>query len=365
MPSGSLEMRTITVRCGKCEACLLERQMMWRIRLNEEFRACESAIFFTLTYDQDHLPVFKHDPRLGAVMDDPLREEELLSFDLPSRSRLRTARMRQLYNRPVKRLGDVLFDGNIYYPTVCKRDVQLFLKRLRKRLEPFKVRYFICSEYGPETHRPHYHGIIFNYPYDRNLSKEKVIIEVEKALETAWKNGFVRADLCNGARCNYCAKYCVKPSDAVSIQSAPPFILCSRRPAIGAAYLDRHDRVDWHILKHSTEYVAPSFNKSNKLFKTKLPKYYVDRIFVDPTDRKVLSLYQRLKRLFRDDLEFADIFDIDDLRYIEEEQRQETERLLDMFENFDEYEKKAKSKEEQVHRLVRKAHKGGQRSKNV
>lgn len=402
MPSGVLENRKITVRCGKCEACLLDRQMMWRIRLNEEFAACDSAIFFTLTYDDEHLPY--HPEFDETILSAPITAEEIKQFSLPSKSRLRTYRLRRMYSRPVVRAfsdsfcdthyitfrrdcdvipGDpAVFGANsvnflsvrgltgLFHPisynsVVCKRDVQLFLKRLRKRLAPFRLRYFICSEYGPETSRPHYHGIIFNYPVNKALPKEKLLSEVESLLEATWQNGFVRADLCNGPRCNYCAKYCVKPSDALSVQRVPPFILCSRRPAIGAAYLERYDRVDWHIQQHSTEYVAPSFNKSNKPFKTKLPKYYVDRIFIDPSDRKVLSLYQRLKRLFGDDLEFADIFDIDDIRYIEEEQRQSTEEYLNFLEDTDKFFKEQAAKEEAVHRLTKKSHKGGKRSKNV
>ena len=374
MPSGVLENRKITVRCGKCEACFLDRQMMWRIRINEEFAACDSAIFFTLTYDDDHLPY--HRAFDEKDLDLPITSEEISLYGPCSRRRLRTYRLRELYKRTPMRLTHCFCEEDkalflmrhrfgIFNSVCYKRDVQLFLKRLRKKLQPHKIRYFICSEYGPTTSRPHYHGILFNYPVNKALPKEKLLSEVESLLEATWKNGFVRADLCNGPRCNYCAKYCVKPSDALSIQRVAPFILCSRRPAIGASYLERYDRVDWHIQQHSTEYIAPSFKKSNKPFKTKLPRYYVDKIFIDPTDRKCLSLYQRLQRLFGNDFEFADIFDIDDFRYIEEERRQSTEEYLKYLEDTDKYCKEKAAKEEAVHRLVHKAYKGGKRSKDV
>lgn len=43
------------------------------------------------------------------------------------------------------------------------RDVQLFLKRVRKATG-IRFRYFCCGEYGSKTFRPHYHMIIFGLP---------------------------------------------------------------------------------------------------------------------------------------------------------------------------------------------------------
>lgn len=39
-----------------------------------------------------------------------------------------------------------------------------WLKRLRKSIEPRKIRYYLVGEYGDVTHRPHYHAALFNYP---------------------------------------------------------------------------------------------------------------------------------------------------------------------------------------------------------
>lgn len=39
-------------------------------------------------------------------------------------------------------------DANLPKEGVCKRSAQLFMKRLRKSIEPLKVRYFLCGEYG-------------------------------------------------------------------------------------------------------------------------------------------------------------------------------------------------------------------------
>ena len=56
---------------------------------------------------------------------------------------------------------DQLPDGN----SLCPEDVTKFLKRLRKRIDPVKIRYFLCGEYGEgSTSRPHYHLILFGLP---------------------------------------------------------------------------------------------------------------------------------------------------------------------------------------------------------
>lgn len=106
-----------SVPCGKCIECLKDRQNSWKIRLSEEARDHKYVYFFTLTYRDDSVP---------------------FSYDL---------------------------DGN-KVNHVNKVDIQLWIKRNRIKFERYFKRdidfkYFICSEYGPNTGRPHYHGIIF------------------------------------------------------------------------------------------------------------------------------------------------------------------------------------------------------------
>lgn len=54
--------------------------------------------------------------------------------------------------------------------SLCKRDLQLAFKRLRKEVAPRTLRYYACGEYGENNHRPHYHGIVFGLDWrDRQL----------------------------------------------------------------------------------------------------------------------------------------------------------------------------------------------------
>lgn len=48
--------------------------------------------------------------------------------------------------------------------TLSPRDLDLFIKRLRKSLEPLKFRYFAVGEYGSRSQHPHYHVFLFGVP---------------------------------------------------------------------------------------------------------------------------------------------------------------------------------------------------------
>lgn len=96
--------------CGHCRSCRLSRRLEWTQRLvHEGVSYGQKAVFITLTYKNECLP---------------------------KNYSLRT------------------------------RDLQLFFKRLRKRLsylypDVTNIRYYACGEYCPTTQRPHYHAVIF------------------------------------------------------------------------------------------------------------------------------------------------------------------------------------------------------------
>lgn len=59
-------------------------------------------------------------------------------------------------------------NANLPKKGVQKTDLQLFFKRLRSRLDYFgiehNIRYYAVAEYGTNTHRAHYHALIWNFP---------------------------------------------------------------------------------------------------------------------------------------------------------------------------------------------------------
>ena len=81
---------------------------------------------------------------------------------------------------------------------VSKRDLQLFLKRLRKSY-PTPLKYYASGEYGEKTDRPHYHLIIFGM----KLTDEHYI-------ETAWNKGRIDVGTVTIESCRYVASYIQK-----------------------------------------------------------------------------------------------------------------------------------------------------------
>lgn len=185
------------VPCGKCFFCLQRKRADWSFRLLQELKTATSACFLTLTYDDSSVPA----------------------------------------------------------TGLCKRDLQLFFKRLRK-FNSGKIRYYAVGEYGTLTERPHYHSIVFNY--DRTIDFSKI-----------WCKGHTFAGSVSAASIHYVTKYVINRFGDFKGRD-PPFALMSRKPGIGFLYVDKMSA--WHR-DDDRMYVV------NGGFKQALPRYYRDKIF--------------------------------------------------------------------------------------
>lgn len=252
LPSG------IDVPCGHCLACLKAYQDAWTARLNEELKNWKSGIFkpvvfFTLKYRDDTIPrsyLFASSfsgPRLLPASHDippgvPIYEE-WTSLTKESRSDWRFRHSENLRrfayyaNQCVSDEPDIMEHAYEFH-SVLKKDVQDWLKRGRVRLvrkfpETFAhdvnprlkthwinsdgvrlplpscsqtptIKYFITSEYGPRTHRPHYHGVVFGVTYE----------EFKECFANDWKERFGDIDFSiydpSRGSMLYLAKYCSK-----------------------------------------------------------------------------------------------------------------------------------------------------------
>ena len=149
------------VPCGKCTECVKQYQNQWYLRFAAECKGYPTVIFFTLTYNEDSVLRFK--------------DEE---------------------------------DGTIVR-SVNKKDVQNWIKRARRSYEykfgtDLDMKYYITSEYGPKTHRPHYHGLFMS----------KVPYVQFGPIFKDWQDryGFVNYSqaINEGAVSRYVSKYCAK-----------------------------------------------------------------------------------------------------------------------------------------------------------
>lgn len=149
--------------CGRCLPCRINKSRVWINRIMLEAGVSSDAVFFTLTYDDEHIGL----------------------------------------------------DWSLY-----KRDLQLFFKRLRRRLEPQRVRYFAVGEYSKD-HRPHYHGVIFGLSrLDDNLVSD------------AWGKGFIYLGDVTKQSAAYIAGYVIKDwthkDNPNLLGKEPEFMVCSK-----------------------------------------------------------------------------------------------------------------------------------------
>lgn len=172
--------RWMLLPCGHCLSCRLSHARMWSIRCGYELMTSDSSCFVTLTYNDAHLP-----------------------------------------------------DNG----SLCKRDYQCFFKRLRKKLNGRRIRYFGCGEYGEKLARPHYHFIIYGYcPSDLDYfySANGSIVYRSKFLQSIWPEGFVSVGEACEQSIKYVCRYVLKKIDWKSPEGKlPMFTCCSSRPAIG------------------------------------------------------------------------------------------------------------------------------------
>ena len=200
----------IQIPCGHCIGCYLDRSRQWADRCMCELKYHDKASFITLTYDDDHLP--------------PKQDY----YDLET--------------------GEC-FSGLIN--PLVKKDLQLFMKRLRKRLEPKKVRFFACGEYGETTHRPHYHIILFgeDFSYDRVFYKNNAQgqpLYNSPTLSDLWNYGFSVTANVTWDTCAYVARYVTKKIQGddnkfyEKYNIPREFTVMSRKPGIGRQYYDDH-----------------------------------------------------------------------------------------------------------------------------
>lgn len=167
----------VTIPCGKCPECLVEYSKEWAFRIMCEAEYHVESCFVTLTY---------------AVN-----------------------------------------------PTsLVKSDLQKFLKRLRRKLEPLRIKFFACGEYGSHGKRPHYHAIIFGWkPKDLTFvkkTKKGSIVFTSKMLEDIWSYGFVSVGDISLYDAFYCAKYMQKLND-VPEDFVQPFTTMSK--GLGFQYM--------------------------------------------------------------------------------------------------------------------------------
>lgn len=130
--------------------------------------------------------------------------------------------------------------------SLCPKDVQLWLKRLRRSVEPARLRYFLVGEYGNRTFRPHYHLALFGLGVEPELigeswSKGNVVVGSLTMQSAGYVAGYVTKKMTKSDDPRLCGRY-------------PEFARMSLRPGIGADAMD--DVADVFFTKEGCDYLS-------------------------------------------------------------------------------------------------------------
>lgn len=170
----------IAYPCGQCTPCRINRRRIWVHRLMLERMQHLHATFVTLTYAQ-------------------------------------------------------VEDGASLEP----RDLQLFLKRVRRAFPPKSFRFYAVGEYGEETWRPHFHVALFGMQCVLDPGyRSNCQCPACSFVRGRWKLGHVLLQPLNEATAQYMCGYVLKKmtsaKDARLAGRLPEFARMSLRPGIGA-----------------------------------------------------------------------------------------------------------------------------------
>jgi hypothetical protein len=248
---------SVTVPCGRCIGCRLDRSKEWAIRCVHEASLHQDNCFITLTYNDAHLP-----------------------------------------------------PGG----TLVKRDFQLFMKRLRKKYG--KVRYYMCGEYGSIYDertklpikdslgreligRPHFHACLFGFDFgDKTIwrTKNGVTLYRSVALDNLWSDkrgpiGYTSVGSVTYESAAYVARYVTKKMNGdlkddkcargvghyerldeetgEITECVPEYTNMSRRPGIAKEWLKKY-----HKEVYANDSVLFKFQEA------KVPRYY-DQVYDD------------------------------------------------------------------------------------
>ncbi len=190
--------RPVTVPCGQCIGCRLEKSRQWAMRCVHEASLYDDNCFITLTYNDECLPV-------SGSLD--------------------------------------------------KKAFPKFMKRLRRRFDSQRIRFYHAGEYGDRFGRPHYHALLFGFDFPDKYPwsvRSDFPVWRSEVLDSLWPDGQSEIGSVTFESAAYIARYVVKKvtgekadayysvvtelGEVVPIQ--PEYSTMSRRPGIGKAWYE-------------------------------------------------------------------------------------------------------------------------------
>lgn len=230
----------VTIACGQCIGCRLDRSRMWAVRCVHEASLHKDNCFITLTYNNENLPS----------------------------------------------------DGSLHV-----EHFQKFMKRFRKKYGS-GIRFFHCGEYGELHRRPHYHACIFGFDFaDKELfsMRNGTPLYTSASLDKLWPFGFCSIGTVTFESAAYVARYIMKKvtGDVAEMhymnidydtgecqKIKPEYTTMSRRPGIGKGWFEKY-----HSDVYPDDFVVINGKKISP------PKFYDSQFEILDPDR-----FEKIKR---------------------------------------------------------------------
>jgi len=242
--------KRISVDCGQCDYCIHKKAQKASMRVKTAGNAFEHCWFVTLTYDNEHIPLFncevyhseydnvlsdsgviygyeKHsffpvskycctDPQQlrhiyftqvqGTIpynresgQYEPVKDNWFLSMDA-----IRSFIVKTQSATPYGKDGELSRTyGNNLIPFLNYVDVQNYIKRLRRHLDRYtneKISFYAVGEYGPVHFRPHFHLLLF-------FNSQEIADVLRECHNKSWKFGRSDIQRSNGGCASYVASY--------------------------------------------------------------------------------------------------------------------------------------------------------------
>ena len=243
------------IPCGKCIECRLKYAKTWATRCMLEAREYEHNEMLTLTYDEEHVPT-------NTGID------------------VKTGEIKQVQ-------------------TLVKKDVQDFLKRLRKAIKS-PIRYFMCGEYGSQNGRPHYHLIMYNLNVEdkqrQGINKKGHETFTSATIEKIWGKGRIDLQPVTYESCEYVARYVLKKQKGAEAKETysdrgqiPEYTCMSRKPGIAYKYYERK--------KETINETQKIWLQTKKTLKAVAPPRYFDKLLEKEDFEKLQEIKQKRKEL--------------------------------------------------------------------
>ena len=263
----------VWVACKECPTCLKRYRAYWTSRLENERKSSLYTLFITLTYDEEHLPRLHRQD----VLDD--HNNKVIEAYSDSENTFCIPFNDLKFSSPadLEYFNSKMSTGGVPYAKF--RDVQLFLKRFNKYLFTHytqhyeNFRYYIVSELGKSTLRPHYHGLLF--------FRERIpTADFESDISTCWKLGHCKVEVVESNASSYVSKYVGKSSFYPSFYEHCKIrnkFICSRHTPIGSGFELPEGTSE--IFHNAATSIALPANDSSEIRMVPLQPYVENRLF--------------------------------------------------------------------------------------